>query len=62
MRTSPSLIVHAPIISFGLRAVSVTDVCHSGERLRATAADGLTLKTPAAARAIAAEEADASQR
>jgi hypothetical protein len=36
------------MIPFGARAVAVTDVCRSEERLRATAADGTTLETPAA--------------
>jgi hypothetical protein len=36
------------MIPFGARAVSVTDVCRSGDRLRAKAADGGALETPAA--------------
>ena len=36
------------MIPFGARAASVTDVCRSGDRLRATAADGAALETPAA--------------
>ena len=48
IRGTPGLIVNAPMIPFGARAVSVTQVCRSGERLRATAADGTALETPAA--------------
>lgn len=48
IRGTPGLIVNAPMIPFGARAVSVTDVCRSGDRLRATAADGAVLETPAA--------------
>jgi hypothetical protein len=36
------------MIPFGARAVSVTNVCRSGDRLRATAADGTALETSAA--------------
>lgn len=42
------LVVSAPMISFGARAVAVTDVCRSGDRLRATAADGTALEIAAA--------------
>jgi hypothetical protein len=62
MRIPPGLIVHAPIISFGLRAMSVTTVCRSGERLHSTAADGLALETLAAGRGLAAEDVEANQR
>ena len=48
IRGTPGLIVNAPMISIGARAVSVTDVCRRGDRLRATAADGTALETPAA--------------
>jgi hypothetical protein len=34
------------MIPFGARAVAVTDVCRSGDKLRATAADGTKLETP----------------
>jgi hypothetical protein len=36
------------MIPFGARAVSVTDVCRSGDKLRAKASDGTVLETPAA--------------
>jgi hypothetical protein len=36
------------MIPFGARAVAVTDVCRSGDRLRATTADGTALETAAA--------------
>jgi hypothetical protein len=36
------------MIPFGARAVSVTDVCRSGDRLRAKAADGTALETSTA--------------
>ena len=48
IRGTPDLIVSAPMIPFGARAVAVTDVCRSGDKLRATAADGAVLETPAA--------------
>ena len=47
IRDTPGLVVNAPMISFGARAVAVTDVCRSGDRLRATAADGTALETAA---------------
>lgn len=48
IRGTPGLILNAPMIPFGARAVSVTNVCRSGERLRATAGDGAALETSAA--------------
>jgi hypothetical protein len=48
IRGTPGLMVNAPMIPFGARAVAVTDVCRSGDRLRAKAADGTMLETPAA--------------
>ena len=48
IRATPGLVVNAPMIPFGARAVAVTDVCRSGDRLRATAADGTKLETPGA--------------
>jgi hypothetical protein len=48
IRSTPGLIVNAPMIPIGARAVSVTDVCRRGDRLCATAADGVALETPAA--------------
>ena len=48
IRGTPGLVVNAPMISFGARGVSVTDVCRSGDRLRATAADGTKLETAVA--------------
>lgn len=48
IRATPGLIVNAPMIPFGARAVSVTNVCRRGERVRATAADGAALETSAA--------------
>jgi len=49
IRGTPGLVVNAPMIPFGARAVAVTDVCRSGDRLRATAADGTKLETAGAA-------------
>lgn len=49
IRATPGLVVSAPMIPFGARAVAVTDVCRSGDKLRATAADGTKLETPGAA-------------
>ena len=46
IRGTPGLVVNAPMIPFGARAVAVTDVCRSGDKLRATAADGTKLETP----------------
>ena len=48
IRSTPGLVVNAPMIPFGARAVAVTDVCRSDDRLRATAADGTKLETPGA--------------
>ena len=48
IRSTPGLVVNAPMIPFGARAVAVTNVCRSGEKLRATAADGTKLETPGA--------------
>ena len=48
IRATPGLVVNAPMIPFGARAVAVTDVCRSDDRLRATAADGTKLETPGA--------------
>lgn len=48
IRSTPGLVVNAPMIPFGARAVAVTDVCRSGDTLRATAADGTKLETPGA--------------
>jgi hypothetical protein len=49
IRSTPGLVVNAPMIPFGARAVAVTDVCRSGDKLRATAADGTALETAGAA-------------
>ena len=48
IRGTPGLIVSAPRIPFGARAVSVTNVCRSGDRFRAKASDGTALETLAA--------------
>ena len=48
IRATPGLVVNAPMIPFGARAVAVTNVCRSGEMLRATTADGTKLETPGA--------------
>ena len=48
IRGTPGLMVNAPMIPFGARAVAVTDVCRSGDKLRAKASDGTVLETPAA--------------
>ncbi len=48
IRSAPGLVLNAPMIPFGPRAVAVTDVCRSEDRLRATAADGTALETSAA--------------
>jgi hypothetical protein len=45
IRGTPGLVVNAPMIPFGARGVAVTEVCRSGDRLRATAADGTRLET-----------------
>jgi len=49
IRGTPGLVVNAPMIPFDARAVAVTDVCRSGDKLRATAADGTALETAGAA-------------
>ena len=48
IRGTPGLVVSAPMIPFGARAVAVTNVCRSGDKLRAKAADGTALETAAA--------------
>ena len=45
---TPDLMLNPPVIRFGARAVSVMDVCRSGDQLRATSGDGTALETPAA--------------
>jgi len=47
IRGTSGLALSAPMIPFGARDISVTSVCRSGDRLRATAADGTALETPA---------------
>jgi hypothetical protein len=47
IRSTPGLVVNAPMIPFGVRAVSVTDVCRSGDRLHAKAVDAGALETAA---------------
>ena len=48
IRGTPDLMLNPPVIRFGARAVSVMDVCRSGDQLRATTGDGTALETPAA--------------
>ena len=48
VRGTPHLMLNPPVIRFGARAVSVMDVCRSGDQLRATTGDGTALETPAA--------------
>jgi hypothetical protein len=52
IRSTPGLIVLGPQIFFGTRGVSVTDVCLSGDKLRAPSADGGTPGVPAAGRKL----------
>ena len=42
IRSTPGLIVLGPQIFFGTRGVSVTDLCLSGDKLRAPRVDGGT--------------------
>jgi hypothetical protein len=48
IRGIPDVILQPPMIVFGARSVSVMNVCHSGDMLRAVAADGTALEKPAA--------------
>ena len=52
IRTTPGLIVLGPQIFFGTRGVSVTDLCLSGDKLRAPRADGGVAEVPAAGRQL----------
>ncbi len=48
IRAIPDVILQPPMIAFGARSVSVLNVCHSGDMLRAVAGDGTALEKPAA--------------
>lgn len=48
IRGTPGLVLQPPEIPFGVRTVSVMDVCLSGGTLRATTGDGTALEKPAA--------------
>ncbi len=52
IRSTPGLIVLGPQIFFGTRGVSVTDVCRSGDKLRAPRAEGGTAEVPVAGRQL----------
>jgi hypothetical protein len=52
IRSTPGLILLAPQIFFGTRGVSVTDVCVTGDTLRAPGPDGRSAEVPAAGRTL----------
>lgn len=52
IRSTPGLIVLSPQIFFGTRGVSVTDLCLSGDKLRAPRGDGGAAEVPAAGRQL----------
>lgn len=46
IRSTPSILIQAPMIWFGAHAISVLDVCRSGDRLRARTSDGAEAEAP----------------
>jgi hypothetical protein len=46
IRSTPNILVRAPLISFGGVAVSVLDVCGSDDKLRAKTSGGQTVEVP----------------
>ena len=46
IRSMPNLVIRAPIIWFGVHAISVLEVCRSGGTLRAQTSDGLAVEAP----------------
>lgn len=46
IRSAPSILIQAPMIWFGAHAISVLEVCRSGDRLRARTSDGTTAEAP----------------
>jgi len=48
IKHTPNVYVKSPMILFGVRGITVTDVCISGDTLRAVSSDGVTLEGPVA--------------
>ena len=46
IRNTPNILIEAPMLSFGAHAVSVLDVCRSGDTLRAVTSEGVTAEAP----------------
>ena len=46
IRSAPSILIQAPMIWFGAHAISVLEVCRSGDRLRARTSDGTSAEAP----------------
>lgn len=46
IRSMPNIFIRAPMIWFGAHAISVLEVCRSGDTLRAQTSEGLTVEAP----------------
>jgi hypothetical protein len=46
IRSTPNILVEAPMIWFGTHAVPVLEVCRSGDTLRAVTSEGVTAEVP----------------
>ena len=46
IRSTPNILIRAPMIWFGAHAISVLEVCRSGDTLRAQTSEGLTVEVP----------------
>jgi hypothetical protein len=46
IRSTPGILVQAPMIFFGAHAISVVEVCRSGDKLRSRTSEGMTVEAP----------------
>ncbi|HSB70551.1 MAG TPA: hypothetical protein VLT62_14595 [Candidatus Methylomirabilis sp.] len=46
IRSTPNVRIRAPMIFFGAHAISVTDICRRGDKLRAQTSEGTTVEVP----------------
>ena len=46
IRSTPNILIEAPMIWFGTHAVPVLEVCRSGDTLRAVTSEGVTAEVP----------------
>ncbi len=46
IRSTPSILIRAPMIWFGADALSVLDICRSGDELRGQTSAGVTVEVP----------------